>query len=65
MDKGNQPLITDKPVKFENNQMKFKSSGKLPIIVEKSMEHVSNYTLTSLMWLFLLYPKTLGKNVLN
>ena len=35
----NQQLVTDEPVKFEKYRLKFKTAGKLPIILEESIEY--------------------------
>ena len=32
-------LVTDEPVEFENNRLKFKTAEKLPIILEEFREH--------------------------
>ena len=33
----NRQLVTDEPVEFRNNQLKFKTSRKLSMILEESM----------------------------
>ena len=35
----NRQLVTDEAVEFENNRLKFKSAGKLPIILEEFIEY--------------------------
>jgi hypothetical protein len=35
-------LVTDEPVEFENNWLKCKNLGKLPIILEESMDYNPN-----------------------
>jgi hypothetical protein len=35
----NRQLVTDEPVEFENNRVKFKIAGNLPIILEEFMEY--------------------------
>ena len=32
-------LVTNEPVEFENNRLKFKTAGKLPIILEEFVEY--------------------------
>ena len=39
MIRENGQLVTDEPVEFENNRLKFKDAGKLPIILEEFIEH--------------------------
>ena len=43
MIRENRQVGTDEPVEFENNRLKFTAAGKLPIILEKSMEHTPNF----------------------
>ena len=38
----NQPLLTDELGEFENNRLRFKTSGKLPIISKEFREYASN-----------------------
>ena len=35
----NRQLVTNEPVEFENNRLKFKTAGKLPIILEEFVEY--------------------------
>ena len=42
MNKENRPVVPNEPVEFENNWLKFKTSGKLPIILEEFREYISN-----------------------
>ena len=35
----NTQLVTDEPVVFGNNRLKFKTAGKLPIILEEFVEY--------------------------
>ena len=37
----NRRLVTDEPVEFEDNRLKFETAGGLPIILEKSIEGAS------------------------
>ena len=39
MNGKNRQLVTDEPVEFRNNQLKIKTAGKLPILLEKSIEY--------------------------
>ena len=32
-------LVINEPVEFENNRLKFKTAGKLPIILEEFIEY--------------------------
>ena len=41
-DRENWPLVTDEPVEFEKELVEVQNSGKLPIILEESMEYTSN-----------------------
>ena len=43
MNGENRPLVTDEPVQLRNSRLKFKTSGKLPIISEESVEYTSHY----------------------
>ena len=36
----NRQLVPDEPLEFENNWLKFKIVGKLPIILEESIEYI-------------------------
>jgi hypothetical protein len=42
MNGENQSLVTVEPVEFENNWLKFKTSGALSIMSEESVESISN-----------------------
>ena len=35
----NRQLVTNEPVEFEKNRLKFKTTWKLPIILEESIEY--------------------------
>ena len=35
----NRQLVIDEPVEFENNRLKFKSAGKLPVVLEEFIEY--------------------------
>ena len=35
----NRQLVTDEPVELRNNRLKFKTGGKLPIILEEFLEY--------------------------
>ena len=39
MIRENRQYVTDEPVEFENNRLKFKTAGKLPIILEEFKEY--------------------------
>ena len=39
LDQLNQQLVTNKPVEFENNQLKFKTAGNLTIVLEEVIEY--------------------------
>ena len=35
----NRQLVTNEPVEFGNNRLKFKTAGKIPIILEEFIEY--------------------------
>ena len=35
----NRQLVTDEPVDLKNNRLKFKTAGKLPVILEEFIEY--------------------------
>jgi hypothetical protein len=41
MNEENELPVTDEPVGFENNHLKFKASGKLPIFLKVFGQHTS------------------------
>ena len=39
MNGENPQLVTDQPVEFENQPVRFKTSGELPLVLEESVEY--------------------------
>jgi hypothetical protein len=44
MIRENWQLVTDEPVEFENNRLKFKIARKLPLILEEFIEYTPIYS---------------------